>query len=114
MMIAEQTEKLPLATDADGVIRVGGTRVTLESVVGAFHEGATAEEIVQQYPTLELADVYATLGFCLRHREEVEGYLKNVREQATVTRQENERRHPSPGIRERLLARRSTQPSTRS
>ena len=109
MMIAEATERVPLATDGEGVVRVGGTRVTLESVLGAFQQGATAEEIVQQYPTLDLADVYATLGFCLRHREEVEGYLKESREQAAAVRRENERRHPAPGIRERLLARRERQ-----
>ena len=53
---------MPLQTDADGVIRVGGTRVTLETVVEAFQQGATAEEIVQQYPSLALAEVYAVLA----------------------------------------------------
>ena len=41
---------LPLATDADGVIRVAGTRVTLDTVWSAFESGASAEEIVEQYP----------------------------------------------------------------
>ena len=89
MMIAEASERVPLATDGEGVIRVGRTRVTLESVLGAFHQGATAEEIVQQYPTLDLADVYGTLGFCLRHQEEVQAYLKESPEQAAAVRQEN-------------------------
>lgn len=39
---------LPLETSADGVIRVRGTRITLDTVWAAFNEGATAEEIVQQ------------------------------------------------------------------
>jgi hypothetical protein len=30
--------------DADGAIRVRGTRVTLDSIVAAFRAGATAEE----------------------------------------------------------------------
>ncbi len=55
-------EPIPLETDADGVVRVGGTRVTLDTVVAAFNEGATAEEIVSQYPTLHLADVYAVIS----------------------------------------------------
>jgi len=50
--------RVPLAADAQGVIRVGGTRVTLDTVVSAFYEGATPEEITQQYPSLELGDVY--------------------------------------------------------
>ena len=43
-------EPIPLEADSDGVVRVGGTRVTLGTVVAAFQEGATAEEIVFQYP----------------------------------------------------------------
>ena len=35
----------------------------------AFKEGLTAEEIVQQYPSLTLADAYAAITYYLRHRE---------------------------------------------
>ena len=55
--------QIPLNVSPDGVIRVGQTRVTLDTVVEAFADGATAEEIVQQYPTLKLADVYLVLGY---------------------------------------------------
>ena len=37
------SERVPIQTDADGVIRVGGTRITLDTVVAAFDAGATAE-----------------------------------------------------------------------
>jgi hypothetical protein len=47
----------PLRADADGVIRVGSSRVTLDTVVGAFRNGCTAEEIVMKYPSLDLTDV---------------------------------------------------------
>lgn len=50
-IVAEPT---PLTPDQDGVIRVNGTRVTLATVVTAFHQGVTAETIVQQYPSLSL------------------------------------------------------------
>lgn len=63
MVSVPQVETLPLEMDAHGVIRVGKTRVTLDTVVAAFDEGATAEEIVQQYPTLLLADVYSVIGY---------------------------------------------------
>jgi hypothetical protein len=39
------TEKVPLELDADGVIRVRKTRVTIDTVISAFLDGATAEEI---------------------------------------------------------------------
>jgi hypothetical protein len=43
-------EIAPIEIDLDGVARVGGTRVTLATVLAAFHDGVTAEEIVYQYP----------------------------------------------------------------
>ncbi len=100
------TEAVPLKADADGVVRVGGTRVTLDTIVAAFREGATAEEIAQQYPSVSLADVYATIGYYLRQTEGVEAYLKQRRAQAHDVRRENERRFDPQGVRERLLARR--------
>jgi uncharacterized protein (DUF433 family) len=100
-------EPMPLELDRDGVMRVGGTRVTLDTVVAAFNEGATAEEIAQQYPTLSLADIYAVIGYYLRRRDEVESYLLKRRELAEAVRQENEARFNPVGVRERLLARRN-------
>ncbi|MEP0758427.1 DUF433 domain-containing protein [Trichocoleus sp. DQ-A2] len=42
---------------------MGGTRVTLDTVVAAFNSGATAEEIVFQYPSLQLANIYAVISY---------------------------------------------------
>lgn len=103
---AAVTEAVPIRADADGVVRVAGTRVTLDTVVVAFKEGATAEEIAQQYPSVGLADVYAVIGYYLRQKEKVEAYLEQRRTQAEGVRRENERRFDPQGIRERLLARR--------
>ncbi|MBC7227692.1 MAG: DUF433 domain-containing protein [Thermoflexales bacterium] len=97
---------VPLQKDADGVIRVGGTRVTLDTVIAAFLEGATAEEIVQQYPSLSLADVYAVISYYLQNRSEIEAYLQLRREEAQRVRRENEARFDPIGVRARLLARR--------
>jgi uncharacterized protein (DUF433 family) len=101
------TEIIPLRTDSTGVIRVGGTRVTLETVVGAFCDGATAEEIVQQYPSLKLADVYYVIGYYLRRATEVEAYLQARRVDAEALRRQNEARFDPQGIRARLLSRRA-------
>jgi uncharacterized protein (DUF433 family) len=102
----EQAERIPLSVADDGVIRVGGTRVTLDTVAEAFREGATAEEIAQQYPSLPLADVYSVLGYLLRHQEEVAAYLSQRAEQKKSVRAANERRSDEEGVRARLLARR--------
>jgi uncharacterized protein (DUF433 family) len=99
---------IPIQEDADGVIRVGNTRVTLDTLIAAFEEGATAEEIAQQYPTLDLADVYHVIGYYLQQPETVNAYLEQRRRHADAVRQQNEARFDPAGIRDRLLARRST------
>jgi uncharacterized protein (DUF433 family) len=99
------TETIPLETDAHGVIRVSNTRVTLDTIVIAFKDGATAEEIAQQYPTVPLADVYYIIGYYLRRRDEVESYLKERKQEADELQVQMEARFNPVGIRERLLAR---------
>lgn len=98
---------LPLDLGKDGVARVGGTRVTLDTVIRAFARGATAEEIAQQYPSLALSDIYATISFYLQNREEVEAYLEKRAKQAEAVKRENLKRFDQTGIRERLLARKN-------
>ena len=66
-------DEIPLAKDAEGVYRVGGTHVTLDLVVRAFKQGATAEEIVQKYDTLRLPDLYQVIGYYLKHADELAG-----------------------------------------
>ncbi len=81
-------EPFSLRADSDRVIRVRGTRVTLDTVWAAFQEGTTAEEIVQQYPSLSLADAYQAIGYSLRNPEALNAYLEK-RNEATMP-------HPSP------------------
>jgi len=104
-LVIEQTERIPLAEDGNGVIRVADTRVTLDALAEAFHEGATAEEMAQQYPSLSLADLYSVLGYLLRHQTEVAAYLETRAAQRKTIRLENERRFSPQGVRARLLAR---------
>ena len=86
---------------------MGESRVLLELVVIAFEEGATPETIVQQYTTLRLADVYAVIAYSLRHRGEVEAYLRRRERQAIEVRQQIESAQGDlSAIRGRLLARR--------
>jgi uncharacterized protein (DUF433 family) len=95
-----------ISLDSDGVYRVGGTRVRLDTVVTAFQQGCTAEEIMLRYPSLELGDIYSTIGYYLEHREAVNAYLESRRRQTEQSEQELGARFPSAGVRERLLARR--------
>lgn len=99
-------EPPPLRADENGAVRVGKTRVTLDTVIGAYEDGATVEEIVIDYPTLQLKDVYAVIAYYLGHREEIEAYLEQRRQEAEEIRQKVEACFPPDGIRDRLLARR--------
>ena len=107
MPFSIESESIPLEINANGVIRVGGTRITLDTVVAAFSQGATAEEITHQYPSLHLADVYAVIGYYLRRREAVESYLQHRKKDADSIRKQNESRSDPNGVRDRLLARRT-------
>ena len=104
----EQPQTLPLKADRDGVIRIRGTRVTLDTVVAAFRHGATAEEIAQQYPTASLADVYSVIGYYLQHEREVTAYLAERSAARDAVRGDNERRFDPQGVRDRLTARKSS------
>ncbi len=109
MALAAFSEPIPIQTDKDGVFRIGSTRVTLDTVVAAFSEGATAEEIVQQYPSLQLADVYSVLGYYLHQHNEIEDYLRRQHDRAHQVQRQNLARFDPEGVRDRLLARRKNQ-----
>jgi len=98
---------VPLATDSEGVVRVGNTRVSLDNVIGAFRNGATSEEIVLQYPVLDLSDVYAVIGFYLKNKVEVEQYLEQQQVEAHVLQQKIETHFQAAEMRQRLLKRRA-------
>lgn len=105
MLTKEPIVSIPLKMNRDNVILIGNTRVTLDTVVDAFVGGATPEEIVYQYPSLRLADVYAVVGYYLQHQAEVEEYLERRQIGAQRIQDENQEKFSPTGIRERLLAR---------
>lgn len=109
MLLVPTADSIPLITDAHGVVRINKTRVTLDTVVTAFLEGATAEEIKEQYPSLQLSDIYSAIGYYLRHQAEVNVYLRERQQLASEVQQEAERRFHPIGVRDRLLARRNQQ-----
>src|SRR5262245_28773442 len=67
--------KIYVREDDHGTLRVGDTRVSLDSVVYPFRDGHSPETIVQQYPALSLEQVYGAIAFYLANRDEVHQYL---------------------------------------
>jgi uncharacterized protein (DUF433 family) len=108
MSLVIEAPPVPLRINEQGVLRVGQTRLPLDTVVHVFNEGASPEEIVISYPTLALADVYAVINYYLYNRAEVDAYLRQREADAARIKAENEKRFPPAGIRARLLARRQT------
>ena len=104
--MSQVVDTVPFAVGKDGVIRVSGTRVTLDTIITAFQDGATPEQMAQQYPSVPLADLYQIIAFCLRHPADLDVYLKRRQRQAHQIRRKNEAQWPPQGIRERLVSRR--------
>lgn len=99
-------EPVPLIlTEEDKVVRVAGTRVTLDTVVRAFQRGATPEEIAQDYSAVSLPDIYAVIAYYLRHRSEVDAYLQRREREHAELEREIKARPDYQGFRDRLLAR---------
>ncbi len=99
-------EAVPLQLDTQGVYRVGQTRVTLDSVLRAFHQGDTVEDIVSRFPSLEMADAYQVIAYYLRNRAELDAYLDDC--SAREARLLAEHPEWSPvGLKNRLLERRA-------
>ena len=76
MVALEETIILPLVVTEQGTIRIKGSRVSLDSIIHYFKLGATAEQIVQSFPSLSLGDVYSSIAYYLSHRQEMEVYLE--------------------------------------
>jgi len=57
------------------IYRITGTRVSLDSLVYAYHRGASPESIQRSFPSITLEQVHGALAFYLSHKSEVDTYL---------------------------------------
>lgn len=105
MTTAIANTPVPLKTDQDGVIRVSRSRIPLDTVVDIFSSGASPEEIVYQFPSLHLADVYDVIGYYLRNQQAVDQYFHDRQAEKREVREINMERSNLYGVRQRLLSR---------
>ncbi|MCA9943758.1 MAG: DUF433 domain-containing protein [Anaerolineales bacterium] len=101
-MLSFETPTLPLKADTTGTIRIGGTRVRLDTVVFAFNQGYTAEEILSQFPALALADIYGVISYYLNNRDVVDEYIKQQEIEAADIKEQLESRPAYQTFRQRL------------
>jgi uncharacterized protein (DUF433 family) len=105
-----QSDPVPLRADDRGGLRVGDSRVSLDTLIHEYEKGEDPESIVHNYPTLQLADVYAVIAYYLRHSDEVNTYLQRRQVEAAELRREIESQQPGRAeLRAKLLARRAEQ-----
>jgi uncharacterized protein (DUF433 family) len=97
----------PLEISQDGLVRVAGTRVSLDVIIDAHKKGCSPAGIARKYPSLDETDVYAVITYYRWHRDEVDAYLAESRRRSEALRQRMEVEFPSDGLRDRLLARRA-------
>jgi uncharacterized protein (DUF433 family) len=50
-------------TKINGAYRITGTRVSLDSVVYAWHKGLSPESILDDFPALTLERIYGAIAF---------------------------------------------------
>ncbi len=78
----------------DGVYRITGTRVALDSVIYAFLDGQSAESIAQSFPVLTLEQVYGAIAYYLAQRDTIDAYLKLRQAEFEKKRQQARQRDP--------------------
>ena len=96
-MTLHQIEPVPLKEWPDGTIRVGDSRVGIHYVVEAFKNGASAEQIADDYETLTLVEIYGVITYYLRHTDEVNAYIREHHAAEEAAYQDHLAR---PGVRE--------------
>ena len=96
---------IPLQKANDGTIRVIGTRIPIDTIIYAYLSGDSAEDIVDSFDSLKLADVYAIISYYLDQQEELNNYLQKREAEAAQLQENLEARFPATDLRQRLLAR---------
>jgi uncharacterized protein (DUF433 family) len=95
----------PFRWDEAGGIRIGSSRVTLDSILASYHNGSTPEEIAIQFSVLRLEDIYGSITYYLTHRREIDSYLEQRNQKAQQLRAQLAQKHNLVDLRQRLLAR---------
>ena len=74
----------------EGLLRLQGTRITVNQIVVWYKQGYSPEEIADQYPQLALAQVYAALAYYHANIAEVEAALAAEQREAETLEREHD------------------------
>lgn len=65
-----------------GRLRIEGTSITINQIATLYKQGYSADEIVDRYPHLTLAQVYAALSHYLANQGEIDTDLETEKREA--------------------------------
>ncbi len=101
MSMNTQTVKLDLAAippsieERDGTYYLTQSPITFAALVLRFQEGLSPETIRRDcFPALPLAHIYSAISFYLSNQEQVDGYLKQVKQEEDELQQRLLATHP--------------------
>ncbi len=110
-MTLETTQTVPLTLWDDGSIRVKGTRLLIDMIVGAHNRGECPEEIFESFPSdvYTVADIYSIIAYYLQNKSKIDKYLAKREKKAEKIRKEIESmpgyKEKTDNFREKLLER---------
>ena len=95
----------------DGNYYISGTRISLDSLIHAFHRGESPETICQNFELLHLEEVYGAIAYYLANQTALDAYLLSQGKKWTEGKRSSE---PLPAsLRERLTRVRDDMHSSR-
>lgn len=93
-----QFERLPTKFGEAETIRIKGHRISIEHVIQLFQEGMEPGQIQQEYPSLSLEEIYATITYYLHNKAAVDDYIERGEKIADAFYQEHSLKEPTPGM----------------
>ena len=76
--------------EADGAWRVANSGVSLDCIAQAYWQGQTAEAILEDFPSLNLEQIYGAIAFYLHNRQEIDRSMRVLDALWDETRRESE------------------------
>ena len=66
--------------EADGEIRLTGSRIGLYNILRIYNEGFSPAQIAEEFPSLALDHIAKVIAFYLENRADVDNYLEAYRQ----------------------------------
>lgn len=79
----------------EGEYFVGGSRVTLHSIIAAWRRGAGPEQIQQSFPSLPLVAIYGAITYYLERQAELDANFRETDELLAAQQSAIEAQHPT-------------------